>query len=104
MKKFYCTVIRTDEYVIELDENVMNEEWMEEFREVYYNFHKLEQHAEHIAQHRARFGTSFIEGYGEPLVNGNRYWNTKEGEEVKHINIKVLSEDGECVVEVDEID
>ncbi|MBX0320277.1 hypothetical protein [Shouchella clausii] len=104
MKKFRCTVTRTDEYEIELDENVMNEEWMKEFREVYYDFHYLEEHAEHIAQHRARFGMRYFSDYGDPLVDGMRHWSTKEGEEAKHINIKVLSEDEECVVEVEEID
>lgn len=28
MKKFKCTVTRTDEYEIEIDENIINEEWV----------------------------------------------------------------------------
>ncbi|WP_099301957.1 hypothetical protein [Bacillus sp. Marseille-P3800] len=100
MKKFRCTVTRTDEYEIELDENVMNEEWMEDFRENLYNFKSLKDHAEHIAQHKARFDDAFIEGYGEPLINGKKNWRTKEGEEEAHINVNVISEDSECEVDV----
>ncbi|MGM7680781.1 hypothetical protein ACSVDA_01375 [Cytobacillus sp. Hm23] len=70
MKKFECEVTRIDQSTVELDETVLDEEWMEHFREHFYNFHTLEEHVEHIAQFRARFGSKFIEGYSVPLENG----------------------------------
>ncbi|MFV1455481.1 hypothetical protein [Bacillus mycoides] len=32
MKRFECTVTRVDKFVIELDENKMNESWLENFK------------------------------------------------------------------------
>lgn len=103
MKRFKTTVTRTDEYIIEIDENILNEQWMEDFREHFYNFHTLEQHAEHIAQIRARTGEGFIEGYGNTMVNDQAPWWSKKNYE-KAINIKIVSEDQDCEVEVEEIE
>jgi len=46
MKRFKTTVTRTEEYIIELDENVLNEQWMDDFRHVFFDFYSLEEHAE----------------------------------------------------------
>lgn len=102
MKEINCTVEREDRYVIEFDEVVCNEEWMEEFRSFFYDFYTLEEHAEHIAQYRARFGAGFIEGYGIPLENGEvPYWvSDNDRDKVNHaLSIKIVSEDN--VVHVD---
>lgn len=100
MRKFECRVIREEEYEVEFNEEVCNEEWMEEFRKSFYSFHTLEEHAEHIAQFRARFGKRFIEGYGIPLENDRvPYW--ADVKQVNHaINIKVTSEDNNITVDV----
>ncbi len=106
MKRFKCVVTREDEYIIEFDESRFNEEKMAKFRSHFYKFHSYEEHAEHIAQHKARFDRSFIEGYGTPLVNGKVSYipgsysvdDIEEG-----INIQVISEDESCDVEVTEI-
>jgi len=103
MKKFKCTVTRVDEYIIEFNENVINEEWMEEFRKYSYGFYTLKEHAEHLAQHRARFEANFIEGYAVPLVNGKQPVLTEEEDLEKGINIKIISEDENCEVEAVEI-
>lgn len=104
MKKFKCVVERTDEYIIEFDENEINQTWMDEFKEYFYNFHSLEEHAEYIAQFRARFGNDFIEGYGVPLVNGkNPSYSQDESSLEKAINIQIISEDQDCYVDVKEI-
>lgn len=105
MKRFKCTVTREDEYIIEIDENVFDEERLEHFREYFYDFDSLEEHAEHIAQFRARFGDhDFIEGYGIPLVNGkNPRYDNDESSLEKGINIVVVSEDKYCDVDVEEI-
>lgn len=101
MKSFQCSVERVDKYTVEFDESVINEEWMEHFRRYFYNFHTLEEHAEHIAQFRARFGKRHIEGYGVPLENGKAPYWAKENEVNKAINIKVISEDDDIYVDVD---
>lgn len=104
MKKFECTVTREDKYIIELDENILDEEWMAHFRRYFYDCHNLNEHAEHIAQFRARFGDhNFIEGYGVPLVNGKKPIFADENSINKAINIIIVSEDEDCEVEVEEI-
>lgn len=105
MKKLKCVVTRTDEYEIEIDEAVINEDWMARFRESFYPYFDLEDHAKHLAQHQARFGSyHWPEGYGMVKIDGefpfsrdpNAYRN-------EAINIKVISEDNQCEVDVEEV-
>lgn len=104
MKKFKCTVTREDEYVIELDEKILDKAWMEWFKKYFYDFDDLQEHAEYIAQYAARFGSDFIEGYGIPLRNGERPIFVSEDKVLnKAININVITEDGYCEVDVEEI-
>lgn len=104
MKKFKCVVERTEEYIIEIDENVINEEWMKHFKKYFYDLDTLEEHAEYIAQYRARFESDFIEGYGVPLVNGeNPLYSRDESSLEPAINIKIVSEGQDCCVDVEEI-
>ncbi|GLO66228.1 hypothetical protein [Oceanobacillus kimchii] len=100
MRKFECRVVREDQYEVEFDEAVCNEEWMEEFRKSFYDFYTLEDHAEHIAQCRARHGRGIIEGYGVPLENGKApYWADRR--QINYaINIKVISEDNDVNVDI----
>jgi hypothetical protein len=55
---------------VQLDASKFDAEFMEEFRESFFNFSSLMEHAEHIAQLHARgiiegeHGDEFIEGYG----------------------------------------
>lgn len=68
MTKFTVQVSQLVE--VELDETKFTEQFMSEFRESFYSYYTLEEHAEHIAQLIARgvietgFGGVFIEGYG----------------------------------------
>ena len=118
MKKFRCVVTRVDEFVVELDETVLNEEFNKEFRESFYNFHDLEDHAKHMAQLQARFGDEedFIEEYGYITRDGKLPFSfsdfQKDGswkpeEERRHpfngINIITLDNPEECDVEIKEI-
>lgn len=106
MKKFKCIVTRVDEYEIEIDEAKINAEWMECFRSyMYSSFIEYKDHAEHLAQLRARIGEGFYEGYGVPLVNGEVPLYGKVNKETIQdgINIKVISEDNDCEVEVEEL-
>ena len=108
MKKYRVKVIREDEYEIEFDENKINKEWMADFRDFMYPFKDLEEHAEHLAQYEARIGDAFIEGYGVVKRNGKfpYPYNTEEHKDTckeDGINIKVISEDNRCDVEVEEL-
>lgn len=104
MKYFKCEVERTDKYTVEFDETVCNEEWMEEFRDFFFDYFILEEHAEHIVQHRARFGRGFIEGYGIPLENNEVpfwVWSDTQKKQVNHaINLKITSEDDDIRVDI----
>lgn len=107
MKKFRVTVTREDEYEIEFDEEVYNKEFIEDFKEYFYDFDSLKEHAEHIAQHRARFQQEFIEGYGIPLINGKEpYVLIQYENSILHgLNINIISEDDfdRMNIEVEEV-
>jgi hypothetical protein len=102
MKKFKCTVERTDEYIIEFDENVINDEFLKGFSGYIFHVEDLIDLAEHIAQFRARFGEGFIEGIGRPLEDGERPAFANEKELIRAININVVSEDNDIYVAVKE--
>lgn len=60
----------TQELEIEIDDEKLTEEFMDEFKEYFYDFDTIEEHVEHIGQIYARSaystkdGKPFIEGYG----------------------------------------
>lgn len=68
MAKF--EVCYSSTYEIEIDESKFTDEFMEEFRQHFFPFYDLEDHAEHIAQMQARgvidiiSSPEFVEGYG----------------------------------------
>lgn len=103
MKKFKCTVERTDEYIIEFEENVINDDFLKGFSSYITHVSDHSELAEHIASFRARFGEGFIEGIGRPLQNGKRPPFADETELIQAINIKVISEDSDCSIDVEEI-
>jgi hypothetical protein len=117
VKKFKCTVTRVDEYIIELDETILNEEFNKEFREYFYNFYDLEDHARFFAQFQARFDDeSFIEGYGHITRDGklpfsgsdfdaNGNWKPEDERRKPFAGVNIITTDNaeECDVEVTEI-
>ncbi|MBU3126763.1 hypothetical protein [Clostridium tagluense] len=103
MKKFNCVVTRTDEYEVEIDENIMNEKWIENYIKTFGNLKTLKEHVKIIAQEKAR-GEIFIEGYGVPMVdNESQYYMGKKSIENIGINIVPLSEDEDCDIDVREM-
>jgi hypothetical protein len=69
MTKFTARVIIDVE--ITLDEAKFDEAFMSEFRRSFYQFHDIEEHAEHLAQLQARGLLDFFtEGYGEIKAMG----------------------------------
>ena len=111
IRTFKCTVTRTDKYEIELDDSELDGDYMKVFREGFYDFYSLEEHAEYLAQYIARFGTGFIEGYGVVPINGklpypyknDERYNDKLSKKELAININIISDDDDCEVEVEEI-
>jgi len=65
-------VIVTQEVIVTLDAEKFDEAFMQEFRESFFNFDTLEEHAEHIGQLEARglWSEDFTEGYGPPAEMG----------------------------------
>lgn len=65
MKKFNVEVSRIDEYIVEIDETVWNEEFLAEWAETFFEFDDLEDLAKHISFLFLRFGHGeFFEGFG----------------------------------------
>jgi hypothetical protein len=69
MRKIIVAVTQTVE--ITLDEKKFDAAFMEEFRQSFYSYDTIEEHAEHLAQLHARgvveldcYSPAFIEGYG----------------------------------------
>ena len=61
---------------VDVDETKFTEEFMQEFRESFYDFHTIEDHIEHLATLFARglcYNGSFIEGYGETKEMGIKF-------------------------------
>ncbi|MEI2465113.1 hypothetical protein [Niallia taxi] len=102
MKSYHCRVEKVDKYIVELDETVFTEEWMEAFRQVWFPYYTLEQHAEHISYMRSVYGMRDIEGYGIPLENGELPNWADEKDVNKAINIKVISEDDNIDIDVED--
>ena len=107
-RKFKVSVIRYDDYEIELDDEVLTEDWMKEWRQQFYSFTNLRDHAEHLAQLQARFGDSFLEGYGHVRRDGEYIWpgNTEGHKDDLHadgINIKIINEDNCTEIDTEEI-
>jgi len=92
MKRFKVTVTKTDEYEVEIDENIINDEFMAEFKKNFFDIDTLQVHAENIAQLKSRFDPEFFEGYGPIMIDGKAPHHYPKAE-LNGININVLSED-----------
>lgn len=107
MAKFEITVHRTDTYEIEVDENIINDEWIKNFESYMWDVDEDCPHedlAKHIGQMRARFGShQFMEGFGYIPVE-NEYASAKEEEnQAQGFYMKVISEDEEIEIDARDI-
>lgn len=71
MKK---SILVTQLVEVEINESFFSEEFLKEFREVFYNFHTINDHMKHIAQLSARglIGSGSVpEGYCEGMIIGH---------------------------------
>lgn len=99
IRRFKATVMREDEYIIEIDDEVIDEEWMNKYREDFTNITSLKGHIENLAWNRMVNGEDYYEGYGNVLHNGTMAWQAI-GNVERGINIKVLNkEDIEVITE-----
>jgi hypothetical protein len=103
MKRFKCVVETCKEYIVEIDENVHNQEWMNHYKRYFTNIDSLDEHAENIAWNRAVNGERHYEGYGYVQVDGRNPFMRKDDEVTKSINIKVIEED-DIEIDVVELD
>jgi hypothetical protein len=116
MKKFKVTAIRTDEYIIELDETKFDEKWAEDFAKVFHPIDEIQDVVKDLAFHQLRFGSNrFVEGYGNVLrnnqlpysrsdydVNGKLLPEEKRDKPAEGINIVIESEDTDYEFEIEE--
>ena len=91
MKKNKVTVIREDEYEIEIGDSIWTQEQIKAFAKVMYPADNLEEIVEHVATMYFNQGEGmFLEGFGIPYVNGREplfvSLNYKDAI-TKHINI-----------------
>jgi hypothetical protein len=87
MKKFKVEVNLRSEYEVSIDDEALGgEEFLEHFKKYFSDCEDWEEHAVDIATYKAK-GFTFIEGYGSPLVNGERQPFTDESMMNSHINL-----------------
>jgi len=104
MKKFKCTVTKTYEYEIEIDEKIWTEETIKEWASAFYRADNLQEVAEHLAMMKTRYDDGdFIEGFGVPMINGKEpfMFNSENKTSIsKDININII-EDGDDYPEIE---
>lgn len=116
MKKYNVKPIRTDEYIIEIDENVWNEETLKDWGSVFFEVDSLQDIAEHLAFLLMRFGYErFLEGFGyvyTQMPDGYKYTqfarddngDLKEVTEFANgIKVTVICEDDDIDYETEEL-
>lgn len=108
---FKTTAIRTDEYEIQIDENIWNAEALADYSKVFSPIDSIQELAEHLAFSLLRFGSDhgFIEGFGyvkmyrknnSPIKHFRSGGEVPETEYAKGISAKILSEDDDYDFEI----
>lgn len=80
------TVEVTQAVVVDVDESKFTEEFMQAFREGFYDFDDIEDHVQHLAQMEARglIGYDrFVEGYGDIREMGVKMFIEDQWEELE---------------------
>lgn len=104
IRKFRIEVTRTDEYIIEIDDEIYNNDWIADFEQTMYPLDDgIESIAKDIAQFRARVGKRFQEGYGCISENGCMTSSLNQEDYAEGIDITVESEDDDIQFDVDEL-
>lgn len=116
MIKYNVQAIRTDEYIVEIDETVWTPEALESWSSVFTDIENTEELAEHITFLLMRFGYErFIEGFGYiQTQNSDGYQYSQFERDDKGnmvtvtefsagIKVTIISEDDEYSFETEEI-
>lgn len=104
MKKFKCTVTKTYDYEIEIDEKVWTEENIKGWASVFEDADTLEDIVAILAERKTRYDFGeYIEGFGVPMINGRKPSVSMAGVEVSE-DINIILEDEDCEVEIDEFE
>lgn len=120
LRKFEVTAVRTDTYVIEIEDSVFDEEWKKDFERYFHPIGDVEDIARDLAFHQLRFGGEgtyrFVEGYGPVTRNGQLPFSTtdffegkllpadKRDQPAPGVNIIIKSEDDDYDFEIKEIE
>ena len=113
MKKYNVQAIRTDEYEIEIDENIWTAEALEKWSNVFCDCDDLEELAKHLSGMLLSLGYErFLEGFGyvytenEDGMQLSQFCRDDNGEIVKvtdfakGIKVKVISMDDDYDYEI----
>ena len=107
MQKFRVELTRTDEFEIEIDEEIFNEKELKNWSDVFHTVDNLQEFVVYLVELMARFGLeNFHEGFGKlHRVNsaGKSLDYLDEGEYIKGILVKIISEDSQCETDCTEI-
>lgn len=103
IKKFKVIATRTDEYIVEIDETLYNEEWRESFSNHFWDLDSTEDVAADLALAQIKRGDSHKEGYGYVKKNGKLPFPIHDKEPSEGLNIQVISEDYDYDTEVKDI-
>lgn len=117
MKKYNVEAIRTDQYIVEIDETVWTDEALESWSSVFFDIENTQELAEHISFSLMRFGYErFIEGFGylqtqnEDGYQYSQFERDNKGNMVTvtefaaGIKVTIISEDDEYSFETEEIE
>lgn len=113
MKKINVQAKRNDEYIIEIDEKIFNDEALKEWSSVFHEVESIEEFAEALAFQILRFGSGeFYEGFGIIKTinpNGHLKYQTHRGKLVtedqytKGILVTIVDEDNDHDFEMEVI-
>ena len=103
MKKFKCTVEKTYEYEIEIDETIWTEKAIKDWADSFYDADDIEDVARILAKMKTNYADGeLIEGFGIPMINGQEPFTFGKQEINESVNINIIDED-DVYVDCEEI-
>ncbi len=104
MRKFNVVVTIIQEYEIEIDETLYNEDWKTGFENAFWDLPDgLKDVAKDLARHKGLNNDIFQEGYGVIKVDGKNPSFIDENPCAKGLNINIISENEDIDYEVNEV-
>ncbi|MFN8347456.1 MAG: hypothetical protein U0X91_20805 [Spirosomataceae bacterium] len=105
MKKFKVQVTIIQEYTVEIDEAIYNDEWQGEFEKNFWNLGNDRNSgiAEALVHGKAISRDSFIEGFGVVTIDGKLPFEYRDETAAEGLNIIVDSENEDIEYDINEI-